>query len=404
LSAALAEEIVAAPPPTKPVFAGRTRSGAFEVYDRIECVGPERWRAFFEPHWKDYRYYQTLEETFAREFPQRYLVLRDAAGAVQTIQPLFFAEQDLTAGLGPKWRAALRPMRRWLRLRLMMVGCIVGDGQTGLRKASDLPGAVTALNEALELYARSERVSIILFKDFPVRVRGGFAALTRQGQYTRLPSLPAVNLKLDFATFEDYFQCRLGKATRKSLRRKFKEVEASEPIALEVKTALEEPEATELHRLYERVARRGDVHFEVFTKEYFLTLGRRMPEQARYFIWRQSGRIIAFSFCTVFGGGIYDNDLGMDEALASALHLYHVTFRDIVRWALANGLTHYHSSPFNYDPKLRLRMELTPLDLYARHVSPWANALLRRFAPLLAPTRQEPLLSQFPNGAQIWGD
>ena len=45
----------------------------------------------------------------------------------------------------------------------------------------------------------------------------------------------------------------------------------------------------------------GDVHFEVFTREYFHSLGQRMPDQTRYFIWRHAGRIVAFSFCTVYG-------------------------------------------------------------------------------------------------------
>ena len=143
------------------------------------------------------------------------------------------------------------------------------------------------------------------------------------------------------------------------------------------------------------------MHFEVFTAEYFLTLGQRMPEQTRYFVWRQAGRIVAFSFCTVHDDAIYDNDLGLDEAAASALHLYHVTFRDIVRWALAHGLKQYYSSPFNYDPKLHLRMALVPLDLYARHTSPMFNWALRLFAPLAAPIRQEPILRQFPNADQL---
>ena len=72
-----------------------------------------------------------------------------------------------------------------------------------------------------------------------------------------------------------------------------------------------------------------------------------------------------------------------------------------MRWALAHGLKHYYSSPFNYDPKLHLRMELVPLDLYARHTSPLINLALRWFAPLAAPTRQEPLLRRFPNAARL---
>ena len=89
----------------------------------------------------------------------------------------------------------------------------------------------------------------------------------------------------------------------------------AEPITLEVKSSVSEAEAGTLHALYERVARRGDVHFEVFDKEYFLKLGERMPDQTRYFIWRQAGKVVAFSFCTVHGDTLYDNDLGLDETV-----------------------------------------------------------------------------------------
>ena len=126
-----------------------------------------------------------------------------------------------------------------------------------------------------------------------------------------------------------------------------------------------------------------------------------MPERTRYFIWKRNSCVIAFSFCIVCEDTIYDNDLGMDSAGATPLHLYHVTFRDIVRWGLGHGLKYYQSSPFNYSPKLHLRMELLPLDLYVRHTSPLINRLMGWFAPLVAPTRQEPLLASFPNAGEI---
>ncbi len=386
-----------------PVFTGRLRAGgSFEVFDSLTALDPALWAALFPAGWKDDRYYRTLEETFEGEFEQFYLVIKGADGEARAVQPLFFVEQDLTVSLAAVWRAALRPVRRWTRLRLMMVGCVVGDGQIGVPTVREVPGVIDALDEALEKFARRERVSIILFKDFPAAYRAGLRALTRRGRYTRLPSLPAVSMPLDFASYEDYVQTRLGKATRKSLRRKFREVDnLREPITLEVKTSVTEDEAGTLHALYERVALRGDVHFEVFSKDYFLKLGERMPDQTRYFIWRQAGKVVAFSFCTVHGDTLYDNDLGLDEAAATSLHLYHVTFRDLVRWALAHGLKRYCSSPFNYDPKLHLRMELAPLDLYARHLSPVVNTLLRWFAPLAAPTRQEPLLRRFPNADEL---
>jgi hypothetical protein len=385
------------------LFVGRTRCGqTFTVRDRITEIDPIQWAALFPAHWKDYRYYQTLEETLGGQFTQRYLVLENPhAGGITAIQPFFFVEQDLTVSLPAPIRALLRPLRRWLQPRILMVGCIVGEAQTGVRDGAGLPAVCAALDNAFEQFARYVRVGLVLWKDLPARYRPAMDRLVRRGRYTRLTGLPAVGLKLDFDSFDAYLETRLGKATRKNLRRKFRDVGRAKPINLEVKSAITEQEATTVHALYEQVAQRGDVHFEVFTRDYFLRLSERMPDQARYFIWRQAGKVIAFSFCTVHEGAIYDNDLGLDERLASPLHLYHVTFRDIIRWALADGLTHYYSSPFNYEPKWHLRMDLVPLDLYARHNHGLVNFLLRRFARLAAPTRREPLLRRFANAPEL---
>ena len=174
-----------------PVFTGRTPAGAvFEVFDRIAAIDPVTWQTVFPPSWKDYRYHQTLEETFAREFPPRYLVLRAPASAaafpdaspIRAILPLFFVEQDLTVSLAARPRALLRPLRRYLTLRLLMAGCIVGDAQIGLADPDDDPAAVFAeLDDALELYARHERASIRLFKDVPASYRPALSSLTVSG-------------------------------------------------------------------------------------------------------------------------------------------------------------------------------------------------------------------------------
>ena len=371
----------------------------FEAFDHGEAIDPFWWRTLLPATWKDRRYHQTLEETFADNFAQFYLLLRDETGRPRVLQPLFLVVQDVTVSLPGFSQALVRPVRRWLSLRLLMVGCIVGEGLIGVPDLAEVPETLAPLQEAIALFARHQRVGITLFKDFPAFYR---SALNSLKSYVRLPSLPAVRLALDFSSFEEYVQSRLGPSTRKSLRRKFREVDSlAEPIRLEVKTSVTLPEARVLHALYERVARRGDRHFEVFNAEYFLRLGERMPDQARYFIWKRNDVVVAFSFCTVYEDTIYDHDLGMDLADARPLHLYHVTFRDIVRWALAHGLKHYQSSPFNYAPKLHLRMELLPLDLYVRHTSPLVNRLLGWVAPFLAPTRQEPSLPLFPNAREL---
>jgi len=108
----------------------------------------------------------------------------------------------------------------------------------------------------------------------------------------------------------------------------------------------------EIYPLYRTVAERSEVNFETFSREYFLEAGRRSAGRFRYFIWRLEGKVVAFSFCTVHGDTIYDNDIGLDYTVAHDLNLYYVTFRDIIEWALAHGLRRYCSAPFNYDPQI----------------------------------------------------
>ena len=101
---------------------------------------------------------------------------------------------------------------------------------------------------------------------------------------------------------------------------------------------------------------------------------------------------MAFSFCTIWDGTLYDNDIGLDYSVAYELNLYYVTFRDLLNWALANGLRRYASAPLSYDPKLRLRLEPQEVDVYVKHTSPWLNAFIKAFARVFEPARTDPVL------------
>ena len=406
------------PPPIRSHRSKHRRAGrsarataASRSTPRVADLGVARWeRLFPAPGWKDRHYYQTLEETLtAQGFDQGYLLLSDASGEPWAIQPLFFVRQDLTVSLPVPLRRAAGWLRRrcwtgFATTRMLMAGCVVGEWQCGAGDQPDWDRLTPALDAALEVAARRARVSLILWKDVPSEFRAALAPLRRKGGYARFPSPPGVRLRLDCASFEEFLATRLGKSTRKSLRRKFRDVEertAGEPVTMEVRNELTEAEATELHGLYETVARRGEVQFEVFPKEYFLRLSRRMPGMAHSFLWRWRGVVVAFAFCMVADDTLFDNDLGLDYRHAHDLHLYHLTFRDLYDWAVTRGLKFYASSPSNYAPKLHLQMELSPRDVYARHRWGFAQAILRRVAPRLEPTRQEPLLREFPNASEV---
>jgi hypothetical protein len=70
---------------------------------------------------------------------------------------------------------------------------------------------------------------------------------------------------------------------------------------------------------------------------------------------------------------------------------------------MAHGYKWFCSGGLNYDPKLHLRSELDPLDLYVRHTSRLLNLVLKGLLPFLEPTRYDRALPRFPNYKELWG-
>lgn len=363
------------------------------VFEHARDVPMEFWARGFSNTPKDFQYYELIEQTMGSAFEYRYLAVFDRTNRPVALQPLVLTTQDLAVSASEaivRFVAKLRTVwpRLW-RSRMALAGCLVGEGETGAIEPVEV--AIPLVAESLEKYARSQGISLVGFKDFPTKMRRAFSCLSRWG-YARVAGFPPLTLELNFASFDEYMAMQLSRATRKNLRRKFRAADgASPPLALEVWTDAEQI-IDELYPLYLAVAQTSAIRFEVFTREYFLEAGRCAPGKFRYFIWRQGCRAVAFSFCTIWNGTLYDNDIGLDYTVAYELNLYYVTFRDLLNWALANGLRCYASAPFNYDPKLRLRLQLQPVDVYVKHISPWLNPLIKVLALLFEPARTDPVL------------
>ena len=381
-------------------WTGRTSVGQAWVFDSAAKIDPRLWRDAFRQYIRDARCYEVTEYTLKDQFSQCYFVLSDEASGAAAVQPFFFVSQDLTAGLPQsvrEWVGILR--RRWPKLfflTILMVGSPAGEGQLDLREA----WVCRALREALGAYEKVARPSLVMLKDFPSEYRRLFREFTSHG-FARMPGMPAAQLELDFASFEEYMQVKLSKVFRKNLRRKFKVLSQYPPITMEVVSDVT-PYIDEILPLYLQVYERARMSFEVLNREYFLMLSALLPDKARYFLWRQEGRIIAFNLCLLHHGTLHDFEVGFDYSVALDLHLYFVTWRDVIRWCLQHGVHTYHAGPLNYDPKLHLRMELLAQDVYARH--PWRpiNALLRIAMNYLGPVRYEPVLQKFPNYAELF--
>lgn len=376
--------------------------GVAKVRALAELQNYGAWKRALQNKCKDHRYYEIVQETLQCGFEHHYLLIEDHAGQVRAIQPVFFVRQNLVEGVRGKVRSIVDTIRkmfpRFLTMRVLMVGCGAGAGDLGASDKDDEPFLAKALQSSLQTYARQNKASLVVFKDFPANYRSALEVLHSSG-YARIPSMPMTRLSLRYKDWDEYFGT-LSKATRKDLRRKFRKSERAPNIQMEVVTDVT-PFIDEIYPLYLAVHERSALKFETLTKEYFRAIGQQMPERARFFIWRQNDKIVAFSFCLVCDDAIYDECIGLDYEITLDLHLYFYTLRDIISWALRQRLKYYYSNPLNYEPKLHLDCELVPLDLYAMHTNPLVNPIFRRVLKYLGPTQHDPVLRKFPNAHEL---
>jgi hypothetical protein len=379
------------------------RSRSFEVVTRADLAREPYWSRAFAQQRKDHRFYELIDRTICPDFDYKYLVMRDETGRARAIQPVFLLDQDLLAGVPALSRAADRLVRGWwpgfLRLRTLMVGCSAGEGHldTAADASSREPGLFAG---ALRDCALTAGARLIVMKEFPAQYRSDLDGLLDHG-YTRIPSFPMASLDLPYADFEDYLRRGVRAKIRSELRRKFRAADKAAPIEMTVSRDIA-PIIEEVYPLYLQVYEKSPLHFEKLTKTFLCELGRAMPDKARFFVWRQSGKPIAFSVSMVHGDTIYNEYLGLDYTVAHKLHLYYYAFRDIASWGIANGYKRWVSTGLSYEPKLQLGFKLVPLDLYVRHTSALFNVLLGWLLPLIEPTRHDKPLRRFSNYSEMW--
>jgi hypothetical protein len=344
-------------------------------------------------------YYQLIQRTLGEQFDHYFLILEKSNGK-PFVQPLFLVRESILKGLSASLKQGLG---RWLQgqfpsmceIRMLMVGCSTGEG-TLAGKECDHSEVSMFLHEALPEVARRLNASLIVLKDFPSSYRATLKHFSANG-YTRIPSFPACGIDLSYRNFEDYMARTLSYKTRKNLRRKFRDADRAGKFSMEVLKDFT-PVLDEVYPLYRQVIDRSKFQFEILTAEYFAGLAVALGGNGRFFVWRDScGKIVAFTVCVLEGKTLRDCYIGLDYEIALSAHLYFISLRDIFSWAMENQIERYYSSPLNYTPKLHLKLELSPLDLYIRHISPVFNFFFRHLIPILEPTRYDPVLPKFPN-------
>src|SRR5438067_1780947 len=149
-------------------------NGIARISSLAELQHCDAWKRAFQNKCKDHRYYEIVEETL-EGFEFHYLVLEDNSSNIQAVQPMFLVRQNLVEGVPGKIRSVVDLIRkifpRFLTMRVLMVGCAAGAGDLGACEEKDEGWVANALRASLGKYARQNRASLIVLKDFPAKYR-----------------------------------------------------------------------------------------------------------------------------------------------------------------------------------------------------------------------------------------
>jgi len=334
------------------------------VVRKIEDVSPEEWGRVFPDVLEGYYFFKTLDESGFDQFAFYYILVYERKRLVGAAS-CFLLDYSLDTSVSGPLRCLSNAIRKVLPnlfcIKSLACGIPMGSGQMG--SAGDPPAVLGAILRRMEQIARKTRAHVLAFKDFNRSYASLLDPLLKEG-FLKVDGLPTTELPLGFSDFDEYLKTLSG-AARYDLRRKFKRI-AAVKIESTVVDALDDKTLEEAYRLYLQMVEKHEMGFELVPIGFFKRISQNMPREAKYFLWRVDGKLVAFLFCLVSDTLLMDYYVGLDYAVARQYHLYFVKFRDVMNWCMVRGIKKYDMGYTSYGPKRRLGFDLVPLYLYVK--------------------------------------
>jgi predicted N-acyltransferase len=362
-----------------------------KVSRKIEEIPRKDWDSVFPAVLESHAFFKTLDESNFEQFSFYYLSIYDHNNIIG-VAPCFLMEFSLDLGV-KGWVRVLygflkKIFPKIFKMKVLFCGLPMGQGRLGIK--GDTIKVINTICNSLEEIAAQEKAPMIFFKDFDSTYEERLSVLRKKG-FTRMNSLPLTEMPINFNSFDEYIK-KLSSATRYDIRRKFRKIEGKIKINLEIKNELNREELEAVHALYRQAVDKHEVNLENVPAEFFSNISKNMPQETRFFLWRDNEKLVSFAFCLVSGGVFMDYYFGMDYAVAYDYNLYIWRFRDMMNWCIENKMKKYNMGQTGYEPKKRLDFEFIPLYLYGRHRNRIVNIFFGILSKFFEPDRFEPTI------------
>ena len=353
------------------------------IAQSIAEIGQERWNSCFPGVLEDYDYLAAVEAAGLDGFVWRYIAVQDQNGQTVAAAPVFVTDHRLDLTLAPAVRRMTALVRRVyeraLVMRLAALGspCLedVGVGFAPALGPAQRIDALGRIMEGLETVAVRENAWLLAVKDAPERDRELWSIALGPDGWGRAPGMPGAELPITFADEQGYL-ARLGRQTRKDMRRKLRSRSA---IEIERRTSLAGLE-DRIDELYRQTRERSSLQFETLTAAYFTGVLARMEGRASCVLYWRGRELLGFNLLLSDGRTLLDKFFCMGSE-GRDHDLYFLSWFENVGFCVRNNLARYQSGQAGYGSKLRLGSRLIGADLWFRHRRAWLDVLLQRLAP-----------------------
>lgn len=368
-----------------------------EIWSSVDEIDVSAWEQVREPGdlFLDLRLLQAVETSMAATCRFRYVLYRDAEGEPAAIAVLCTFTIDIGVLADDAWsRWALRSLRRISRklvdYRILFCGLPLSACQSSLRFApgADSPAVLKLLDGTLRRFAKQDRASVIVLKEFADDELPALKPLEALG-YRKADSLPTHLVHLQSDSFDGFLKDMTSKR-RANVRMSLKKFAGKgvEFVTTSDYATIERLFTPETYRLYEEVLGRSETKLEHLPQEFFLEMARQLPDCCEFTFAIEGECVIAFCISLWNDHEYRGLFIGYDASRNQDLDLYfNLAFRTIAEAAFHRSAVVEIGQNSSYFKRTKLGAISSRRSLYVRGGNAVMNGVIGLLFKQLFPPR-----------------
>ena len=274
----------------------------------------------------------------------------------------------------------------FLKIKVTECGCPVAMGNTiNMTGSADVNEVLKIIINVLEETAIKKKAPFVLLRDYTKKEIDKYSALKERGYYS-INQLPVSEMSIAWKDFEDYTG-NLKYTYRKHYKVCSKKIK-NENISMFFTNEYKEY-VPRIRRLYLNCYENAkEYQREIITEEFFYNMLHCIDKESGVLIIKLKDKVVGFGFILLDGSVVRALFVGIDYKENIKYRLYYNLCYEVVKIAIEKGFKHIDFGATAYEFKACLGAKLIPLFVYAKHLNPTVDYILKTFHSSIFPQRK----------------